>query len=222
VDADILEKAVMWELFSLFGNPVAVEKALKEATPNADKADVYQKKLERAKSELDKISSRKQTILNLIAKDDLTEDEASNKLKKLKEDEALFIKERDAALKDMEGMLSPQEIKKIAEGFTGSFQKANLGRKWATQFKLNNNLDGMSWDERRSLLQMVFGGVMPDGRKMGVYVSPAEGERGQRTWPFRIMGRLVDLERQTNEVRDADGVGGAYMQRRLLKECRTS
>jgi uncharacterized protein YbaR (Trm112 family) len=52
VSADALEKAVLWELFRLFGNPAAGERAVEAATPNRDKIDAFRHRLDHVSQEL--------------------------------------------------------------------------------------------------------------------------------------------------------------------------
>lgn len=223
VDAEVLEKGVLWDLFECFGNAPAVERALKRAAPTTDKADEYRARLDDIHKRLQGIDGNRQTILNLIARGALTEDDAYQRLMKLKTSETALTEERALIHQEMEGMLTPEQIKNIAHGFSTAFGKVNRAKQWAMEFKANSDFDGMTYDDKRRLVEMVFAGAMGGDLKGGVYVSPPEGLKGNRRWSYRILGRLIDISRLTPDIDlqfDADEVQPTgLMQRVLLEGC---
>lgn len=48
----------------------------------------------------------------------------------------------------------------------------------------------MAYEEKRALVEIVFGGNTLDGRRMGVYIERGEGD----DWKFSIHGHLIDEE----------------------------
>jgi hypothetical protein len=221
VYAEALEKAVLRELFVLFGNPAAVERAMKDATPICDKAEQYQKQVEDMTQRLKDVENSRQFILRMVAKGTVTEEQAERQLVTLKEDENIYTREKHSAMAALETMLTPEQVKQVAEGFTSAFKKANSKKKWLTEFKLNGDLPGMTFDDKRALLEMVFNGRTMDGKPMGVYVFPREGKKTNMQWSFRIVGRLIDLDSWTGgPIHDEEATGGT-LQRRLLRESAT-
>ncbi len=53
-----------------------------------------------------------------------------------------------------------------------------------------NNFEQMTWEDKRALIELVFNGTAPDGRPMGIYVSPINGQKNhrQKQWAFIIRG----------------------------------
>jgi hypothetical protein len=50
----------------------------------------------------------------------------------------------------------------------------------------------MSWEQKRMLVEDVFGGTTPDGRRMGIYVNPVDTGRHvkHRRWSYEIRGQI--------------------------------
>jgi DNA invertase Pin-like site-specific DNA recombinase len=190
VPAAAIEDAVLRDLFDTFGNPERVRKAVEEATPDPAQANQARARQVRLTAEAERLAAAKQRVVRLISKGTLTEDEADAELKKLRAGEAEVRKELDALAPLLEDLPDPAEVKKLAGRVAGGM------RRWAREFKINNDFAGMTWDERRALCQTVFGGKTRDGRRLGVYVTwddsgPTQAHV-QRPWRYRILGRLID------------------------------
>ncbi len=85
IGADRIEAAVVRELFDMFGNPAAIERAVKAAVPDCEEALKKQKRLT---EELDKIGKGRDRLLDLVVKGTLTDAEVQKKLGQLKEQES--------------------------------------------------------------------------------------------------------------------------------------
>lgn len=76
---------------------------------------------------------------------------------------------------------NPDAIKRVALS----------AKKWV---KMENAMDyhKMTWEEKRALVEQVFGGTTPDGGRMGVYIErlPAKGKRFN--WRYSIRGQIVE------------------------------
>src|SRR5262249_41122870 len=105
-------------------------------------------------------------------------------------------KNADEALKNT---MTPEQIEAAAGRVHKAFKRVNMGKLFAAKFKLNSDFAGMSWEDQRGLMEHVFGGKTADGRRMGIYVSPAVGAWGKRQWHYKMLGRLVDTEGLTYE-----------------------
>jgi hypothetical protein len=48
----------------------------------------------------------------------------------------------------------------------------------------------MTWDDKRALIKLVCNGTGPDGRPMGIYIDPIDGQENyrQKQWAFTIRG----------------------------------
>ena len=84
----------------------------------------------------------------------------------------------------------------------------------------------MSWDDKRTLAVMVFGGKNDDGSRMGIYIRPYEKENKKKfkTFRYALRGHLIseDSYFPMSESR-ADAVfgdpnfgDGGHLQRPLL------
>ena len=90
----------------------------------------------------------------------------------------------------------------------------------------NRYFDRMTWQEQRSLVQMVLGGKSPGGDRHGVYIAWIDGQekRRRKKWGYRIAGRLnlvmKGKVRADPTKHDADDrePSGAPMQEELLAE----
>jgi hypothetical protein len=127
----------------------------------------------------------------------ITEEQADKQLREISDREVLLQHELDVRNRELANTPTATEVKEAADRVATAFKKVNLAKMWATSFRLNNDLGGMSWEDRRALMQMVFSGKTPDGRRMGVYMAPAQGSRTKRQWSFRILGRLIDTDLMT-------------------------
>ena len=66
----------------------------------------------------------------------------------------------------------------------------------------NEDLDAMTWEEARGLMEAVFRGESLDGRRYGVYVWPLERKRGNKSFRYEIQGQVIN-----SEGRDPVGIG---------------
>jgi DNA invertase Pin-like site-specific DNA recombinase len=233
VPAAAIEDAVLRDLFDTFGNAERVRKAVEEATPDPAQADKARARQARLTAEAERLAAAKQRVVRLIAKGTLTDDEADAELKKLRAGEAEVRKELDALAPLLEDLPDPVEIKKVAK------RVAAGARAWAERVIANGDFDGMTWEERRALCQMVFGGKTRDGRRLGVYVTWDDSGPTQahvsRPWRYRVLGRLIDhwgvspkppfqpgmptvaFDGEREVVMEDDEFSGGPLQDRLLK-----
>ncbi len=195
VRTDALEKAVIKDLFIMQGNPAAIERAIKQAMPDCDKALDQQRHLEEELAKNDKARNR---VLDLIAKDALTDAQAETKLRELKERDEQLRAELDKVketLADLPYYLDAPQlplhvyrwdeciIVEDAEG--GQWEGGNDIGTWVN----------MRPADRQKLLDQAFAGRLSDGRPAGVYLTPTGGARfGPKSFSYQIRGRLVTGE----------------------------
>ncbi len=190
VRADQLEDAVILHLFDTFGNPKAVERAIEEATPNLKRREECLKKIQRLNSELAGIKKARDSILNLIEKGSLTEEQAEAKLAGLQDREELLTTELDQVLVSIENVPTPEDIKATAEEVVRRFSKPKVSARKRLRIREANQFDKMTWEDKRGLIELVFEGTFSDGRPMGIYIEPIEGQENhrQKKWAFTIRG----------------------------------
>jgi site-specific DNA recombinase len=242
VSAGALEDAVMRLLFSDFGNPAAVQRAVEAALPDCNKAEGLLHRRRRAEAELEKVKGAKDRLVRLLGKGTLTEEEAAGELADLRGREAALKEELQAAAAALEGLPTPEQIRDTAERVAAAFGAGDAADDYdripygdavlaaRKNVIINNRYDRMTPEDARALLEMLFGGKLPDGGRAGVYVSWLDGEpqHGPKRWSFQVRGRLVSkwgtgwgTSPRPPYVEDPDG-GGEFLggpgQRELLQE----
>jgi DNA invertase Pin-like site-specific DNA recombinase len=227
VDADGLEHVIMLELFDTFGNPRRVQAAIKEAVPNQAKVEAERERHGRLTLDLGKIDSQRQRVVDAIADGRLTAEQSRKKLDNLAAQETALEEELKRIAGTLANVPTAEEVKKAAEQIKDKVHKYANKRRGdavlaAARDAANHDIDGMTWEERRALVQMVFGGKTADGRRLGVYVSWPEtpAAKGRpKEWNYRIEGRLAFAATGSCPVEPYDGeFQGAPRQKALLDD----
>jgi DNA invertase Pin-like site-specific DNA recombinase len=112
VPAPRLEELVLVDLFEMFGNPAAIEKAVKAAVPDCDKALIRKAKIEADLAGIDKARNR---ILGQIEKDTITDAQAEGKLKDLKNRETDLRAELETLVATLKEVPDPETIELFVE-----------------------------------------------------------------------------------------------------------
>jgi DNA invertase Pin-like site-specific DNA recombinase len=201
-----LEQAVFVELFTLFGNPSAVQRAVEAATPNKDKIEEARRRLTGLEDDLGRVKVETKNLVRGIARGTISEEDAAEERADLREREAALLADKERLQATLANVPTKQEVEQVAKRVTRLFRphvdvKLNLEVDHA-----NSDFDGMSWEDRRALAQMVFAGKTLDGLRRGVYVERAEGMRRKQKnqrWRFHLLGRLVDLKGEAPDTWDA-------------------
>jgi len=187
VNGKMLEDMVIQHLYEMFGDPLTVQKAIEAATPNRKKVEQERQRLERLDKELQKIKQGRDRILRLIVKEHLTEAQAGTQLTTLKSREVKLIEERDRLCDDLAHLPNLKDVRRFAKRFknrsvaVGSAKRRSKSKTW---------LKRMKYEDKRALVEMVFGGKMLDGRRMGVYIE----WKDKKHWSFNIHGHLIDKQ----------------------------
>ena len=129
-------------------------------------------------------------FLGCIEKDLLTEEQAHSKLMELKDRETAVADEAARIHQQLIGTVSPADRQRLAESVTAVRRRA--GSKERDAIRSAENPETMTWEQKRTLVEDVFGGTTADGRRMGVYVAPIDLEpiRKRRRWRYEIRGRI--------------------------------
>ncbi len=204
VRADELEEVVLIHLFNLFGNPVAVQRAIEAVGGDVEKVQEYRAKLERISADLKKIDQGRQRILDLIVKDAIAQGQAEGKLTDLKQRESGLLEEQSRLTDFLSSRPSPEQIKAAAKQAVESIGRGKPFTK-------------MSYDDKRALVEAVFSGKTPDGRRMGVIIRWSENGKD---WTFDIIGHVAEWrdyhrlsEKQRGMMREILDAGGPVSDR---------
>lgn len=190
VRADELEDAVIRLLFDTFGNPAAVERAMEEAVPNLEKIKEFRERHDRLNDELAKVERSRNTILKLITREKLSEQQAEEQLDELNQRESNLSEQMHALADSLDNSPSPEQIKATADEVVRRFTKVSTARRRAVARAAQTDFDAMTWDDKRALVEMVFNGRTPEGRPFGIYVESIEGQKKRRRkqWAFQLIG----------------------------------
>jgi hypothetical protein len=197
--ADDLEDSVFRQLFSCFGNPVAVQKAIDAAIPNRARMEELRGRQHQLAQLVQKIGNARERILGLISKDSITDEEAERQLAKLRQQEDAHKDELAGIIAELEHVPDTKTAKQVGVWVAGEFKRRIGAKMWAKQLDLNTRIDQMTWEQRRELLELVFDGRGPDGKRFGVYVTPSDG---RRVWEYDVLGNLIKLSSRTDEKPD--------------------
>ncbi len=201
IPAKAIEQAVLADLFDLFGNPAAIERAVKAAVPDCEK---LMERCERLDAELAKIQKARVRVLDLIERDLLTDAQAEEKLRDLKDRGATLVAERDqvgatlAELPDAQAFSCFVERWESTDGtppgiivFDQDYKQQIGGNDLATWLDMTEPGNGK---DRRHLVESAFSGRTPDGKPAGVYITPADGTTyyGRKQFKYQLRGRLIE------------------------------
>jgi DNA invertase Pin-like site-specific DNA recombinase len=87
INAQQIETAVIYDLYDMFGNPKAVERAIKAAIPNQGEVAELRAKQAKIEKSLANIVASKERIAEAVAKGTLTDSEVQNQIGKLRQQE---------------------------------------------------------------------------------------------------------------------------------------
>jgi DNA invertase Pin-like site-specific DNA recombinase len=189
VRADHLDAAVLGDLFAMFGNPAAIERATKAAIPDHGKLIKWRAKLE---AELKANATRIDRLVEAVAEGDLSREQVKQKMAVLN----ARADELKAELAKVAGELAE------LPGEVGGFDVLREGesilvlphdREEPGEFLQGGNdigtLLAMSYQDKKALVASIFGTPFPDGSNAGVYVGPS-AEPGAR-FSYELKGRLA-------------------------------
>jgi site-specific DNA recombinase len=243
VNANDLEDAVMRDLFSTFGNAAAVQRAVEAATPNPDRVSELRQRRDAIEGDMAKVAAATERVISAIASGTLTESEAKAQMTKQRERETALKEEQNRLDAELANLPDPEVVKAAARRVSAAFNefKAKHGhealdginytssRMWAFKATVNHDYTGLSYEDAKALVEMVFGAKTPDGRRMGVYVEwvPGEETKRRKRWSYRLVGRVVSAFHEGGMVPrpawwdgppDGPEFAGGTHQRQLLKD----
>lgn len=191
VRADDLEESVISRLFECFGNPPAVAKAIEDATPNRERIQENRKRLERLIVDLAKLERGVDQILDMIADGRITETRATRKLDEFSTRRDTLQGQIEQLNESFANVPSKEAIELVVDRTSAAFgEPLYASPKLAARKRIaNRRFDKMTWEEKRTLIETVFGGMTTDGTRMGVRVVRVGGEQ---KWKYEIQGHLID------------------------------
>jgi hypothetical protein len=174
-----LEKAVMVQLFSIFGDIDLLKEAVERATPNTSLISELQSRLIEIDKDLDAVQAKIERIVNAVAEGAFSIEDSKIKMVKLREQKSALTMEKDRVETKLSNL--PDHRRQVSK-------LAKLARLAAEvrQVRFPTQLSKMTFQKNRELIQTAFAGTDQDGNRYGVYVS--KDEKGQ--WNYEIRGIL--------------------------------
>lgn len=195
VRADYLEDLVIRHLFDTFGNPDAAKRAIEQAIPDNEKVEEYRKRHVELEQEFEKIKKVRHRILKQIENDAVTDADADSSFHSLKNRESAAHAERARLEEALSNSPSEIDIKAMIETIQRRLARGLPARpvsakRWIAMRDAKMNFAAMTWEEKRSLAEMVFDGKTPDGKPRGIYVTAVDGQecRRQKKWRYEVQG----------------------------------
>ncbi len=193
VPAGKLEAAVIRQLFELFGNTAAIERAVKAAVPDCEALLSRKARLE---DDLAKIARARNRILGLIEREAVTDDQAEQQLVKLKGNEAALLSELDALAVTLAELPDPDALRCYAEKVNGSIMVYDdNGEAQPGGNDLGTFLSMIRADKRedqQALIDSVFDGGLPGSKPAGIYIALVPGSKPHHPhrWNYSLRGRV--------------------------------
>ena len=166
-----LEAQVLAHLYDLFENKAMIAAAIEKAIPNNAEVIADQKQLERIKQELKKLQASRDRFVKAIGSGILSEAEMH------KQNE-----QHNQTKEKLENSKERLEIKLAAVPDTQTIKNLSQLRRTITKKPLTD----MTYNEKKALLQMVFGGKTLDGKRQGIYINWQD----PKSYTFDIHGQL--------------------------------
>lgn len=166
-----LEGAVVGKLFETFGNPAAIERAMREAIPDCDQLIKRRRLLE---TELEKIARGRDRLLDLVLKEAITSEQAEAKLDQVKPREAELRAELGKVLAALGSAVDTSQLERVA--YTVFKEAGAIVIEDAEGNHYAGGNDVASWlamtdDERLKLTEYAFASPCADGSPAGVYLT---------------------------------------------------
>jgi len=179
IPAGLIENAVLVHLFKMHGNIDGMTKAIERAIPNVDERRqlVEDKKL--LQKQLADVEKERNRIVRCIAKGIITDKDAGREMTELRTREAELTEQIDKITPLVENIPTKKAIRREA---------SLIKRQYRAIFKSTRQLAKMTYEQKRSLVEFAFGGLDPEGRRLGVYV-----DKTGDTWSYVVRGKLQDV-----------------------------
>ena len=175
ISADIIENAVMDDIFRMLGDKPAIEAAAKAAIPDLQEIEKLKKIIEQEEKQLHSIGIAKKRLIDEVSKGNITGDDIKDKMIKLKDQE-----------EKLQSEITLHKAKRdTVPDFKIASRKTNLLLRLRQDIlRSHKHLDEMTFAEKRKLVQVAFAGTDVDGKRYGVYID--RNKKGD--WIYTING----------------------------------
>lgn len=161
IRATELEQAVLIRLFATLGDAAGMQAAMQKAIPDRKKVEELRERKSFLGSELSKVEASKKRVIDSIADGLISKEEATVKMKDIRERESSIKTEIDRIDPQLEDVPEEDEIKR----------RAKMVQRIVSQiYHSPSRLKKMSFEEKKKLVSSFFSGKDAKGRRLGVYV----------------------------------------------------
>lgn len=178
IPAHILEEAVLFQIYSLFGDKEKLEQSIFDATPDSRLRPKLEKEIKLLKSKLSGINQKKSNLLNAVADGVFVAEDVKEKMDNLRGQEQNIKNHISANREVIRRIPSAKELKKRSV-FAQNVLRVIKSR----ILKSAEHLSKMSWEDKRRLIQIVLAGMNEKGERNGVYI-----HRKDDKWHYEIRG----------------------------------
>gem|GEM_PF-2834825 len=182
INAEMLESSVLVNVYSLIGDKVAIEKALKKATPDEKKLKELEKHKSSIERDIKKAENGKKRIITAIKEGVISNADAKKEVEDINDRIDTMTSELDRIMDKLQSVLSKEQVEMVAGKLKGLQER---------HFKTQHHFNRMSFAEKRALLQLIFTQNNVNDKRLGIYLKHSSKKRGN--WVFRIEGNFVKL-----------------------------
>jgi DNA invertase Pin-like site-specific DNA recombinase len=212
VPAKPVERAVLQEVYKVFGDQKRIEEAARKATPDLSEIESMQAELAEIEGQEDKATKERDNLVSMVAKGLLTEEEIEPQIGPIRERLASIQDRRSYLEAQLADQPDPEKIKK----------KSKLARSVLVDALKNPGPKAQAkileapFERQREVMERAFAGRDREGNRLGVYVTKTEDPDHS----FRLEIRAV-LD-QVVEVLAEGSEGGGSLPRWWIKQATTN
>jgi site-specific DNA recombinase len=180
IAADLIENAVINDIFQMLGDKPRIDAAVRAAIPNVAELEELKSSIEHNEKQLLKNAKAKERLIDQVADGYLAGPEVKIRMDKLKAQEGLLLSQIETWKKKRESLPTQAEVTRRSQ---------LLLRLREDILRMQTHLDKeMNFDDKRKLLQYAFAGKDADGKRRGVYISKTK----KGDWLYAINGVFYD------------------------------
>lgn len=188
INADVLENAVLEVLFEVLSNKKKLREAIFDGNPIANEIEKIRRKITQTEKELKSVDAKLRNFDKAIGTyqgEDMDSylQGLKSRIKPLNDSRESLNSEIESYRKQMESIPTEQEI----EG-ASRMKQALLKRVKESYFSSGHSFNEFSIGERKKLIDLIFGGKDPNGKRYGVYIKQVGGK--PKRYKFEAYGKL--------------------------------
>ncbi len=206
IKTGLIDNIVMKEVFTLFGDVKARERAMRNAAAGFRESDRLKADIEHYEQELARIAQGRDRVVGAVEKGLLSDGEVERKMNEIRDREGLVRAKAETARKEYDGMATEEYIEQAARNFKIEELAAGLEH---SHLGSESHLNELTDNEKRGILQNIFNGrFIENGRQMryGIYI-----ERGEKGWLYSIRGAFPQVRGMIRDDLKVDSNGLSYI-----------